>query len=57
MSAQGVTILLVEQNARMALQAAHRGYVMESGTISIAGQAQALLDDPRVRQAYLGEEA
>jgi branched-chain amino acid transport system ATP-binding protein len=56
-SAQGVTILLVEQNARMALQAAHRGYVMESGIISMSGEAGAMLDDPRVRQAYLGEEA
>ncbi|MBK4737470.1 ABC transporter ATP-binding protein [Noviherbaspirillum pedocola] len=56
-SAQGVTILLVEQNARMALQAAHRGYVMDSGAISMSGEASAMLDDPRVRQAYLGEEA
>jgi branched-chain amino acid transport system ATP-binding protein len=54
-SAQGVTILLVEQNARMALQAAHRGYVMESGAITMNGDAAAMLDDPRVQQAYLGE--
>jgi branched-chain amino acid transport system ATP-binding protein len=56
-SAQGVTILLVEQNARLALQVAHRGYVMESGVITMTGEAAAMLDDPRVRQAYLGEEA
>ena len=55
-AAQGVTILLVEQNARLALQAAHRGYVMESGLITMTGPAQAMLDDPKVRQAYLGEE-
>ena len=55
-SAQGVTILLVEQNARLALQAAHRGYVMESGLITMTGPARAMLDDPKVRQAYLGEE-
>ena len=55
-AAQGVTILLVEQNARLALQAAHRSYVMESGLITMSGPAQAMLDDPKVRQAYLGEE-
>jgi branched-chain amino acid transport system ATP-binding protein len=54
-SAQGVTILLVEQNAKLALQAAHRGYVMESGLITMSDNAKALLDDPRVKQAYLGE--
>ena len=54
-STQGVTVLLVEQNARLALQAAHRGYVMESGEITMSGQAQKLLDDPKVRAAYLGE--
>ncbi|MBC7573311.1 MAG: ABC transporter ATP-binding protein [Herminiimonas sp.] len=54
-SAQGVTILLVEQNAKLALQAAHRGYVMDSGLITMAGDAAAMLDDPRVREAYLGE--
>jgi branched-chain amino acid transport system ATP-binding protein len=54
---QGVTILLVEQNARLALEFASRGYVMESGTISLAGEAKALLADPRVREAYLGETA
>jgi branched-chain amino acid transport system ATP-binding protein len=54
-SAQGVTILLVEQNARLALQAANRGYVMESGLITMAGVASELLNDPKVRAAYLGE--
>lgn len=54
-STQGITILLVEQNARLALQAAHRGYVMESGLITMSGDADTMLDDPRVRQAYLGE--
>jgi branched-chain amino acid transport system ATP-binding protein len=50
----GVTILLVEQNATLALQHANRGYVMESGAIAIEGQASDLLVDERVRQAYLG---
>ena len=50
----GVTILLVEQNATLALQHANRGYVMESGVITISGQASDLLVDERVRQAYLG---
>jgi branched-chain amino acid transport system ATP-binding protein len=54
-SAQGVTILLVEQNARLALQAAHRGYVMESGLVTMSGPAREMLDDPKVRAAYLGE--
>ena len=54
-AAQGVTILLVEQNARLALEIAHRGYVMESGSVTLADEARALLDDPRVRHAYLGE--
>ncbi|WP_343652448.1 ABC transporter ATP-binding protein [Herbaspirillum sp.] len=54
-SAQGITILLVEQNAKLALEAAHRGYVMESGLITMEGQAQQMLDDPRVKAAYLGE--
>jgi branched-chain amino acid transport system ATP-binding protein len=52
---QGVTILLVEQNARLALEIASRGYVMESGAITLAGPARELLDNPRVREAYLGE--
>ena len=54
-SARGVTILLVEQNARLALQAADRGYVMESGMITSSAAAAELLDDPAVRAAYLGE--
>ncbi|OGB24759.1 MAG: ABC transporter ATP-binding protein [Burkholderiales bacterium RIFCSPLOWO2_02_FULL_57_36] len=54
-SAQGVTILLVEQNAKLALQAAHRAYVMDSGLVTMSGNAQDLLHDPRVREAYLGE--
>src|SRR6185295_14459133 len=54
-AAQGVTILLVEQNARLALEFASRGYVMESGAIALAGEAKALLKDSRVREAYLGE--
>ena len=53
-SAQGVTIVLVEQNAQRALQAAHRAYVIESGLITMAGAAQELLHDPKVQQAYLG---
>ena len=56
-AARGVTILLVEQNARLALELAHRGYVMESGTIGLSGSARALLEDPRVKEAYLGETA
>jgi branched-chain amino acid transport system ATP-binding protein len=52
---QGVTILLVEQNARLALQHSHRAYVMEAGEITIAGTAPELLDDERVRHAYLGD--
>lgn len=54
-SAQGVTILLVEQNASRALQIADRGYVMESGLISLSGKAHDMLHDPKVREAYLGE--
>jgi len=54
---QGVTILLVEQNARLALEIASRGYVMESGTITLADGASQLLANPAVREAYLGEGA
>ena len=54
-SAQGVTILLVEQNAKLALQAAHRGYVMDSGLVTMNGNAKDMLDDPKVKAAYLGE--
>ena len=52
---QGVTVLLVEQNAKLALEVSRRGYVMESGQITLADQARALLDNPQVRRAYLGE--
>jgi branched-chain amino acid transport system ATP-binding protein len=52
---QGTTILLVEQNASRALALADRGYVMESGEVTMSGDAKALLADPRVRAAYLGE--
>ncbi|MFY7865366.1 MAG: ABC transporter ATP-binding protein, partial [Roseateles sp.] len=52
---QGVTILLVEQNASRALQIASRGYVMESGEVTMTGEGRALLSDPKVRAAYLGE--
>ena len=52
---RGTTVLLVEQNASRALQLADRGYVMESGEITMNGDAKQLLDDPKVRAAYLGE--
>jgi len=52
---QGVTVLLVEQNAKLALEVSRRGYVMESGQITLADRARALLENPQVRQAYLGE--
>jgi len=54
-SQEGVTVLLVEQNAKLALEASHRGYVMESGLITLTGGAAALLDNPMVKMAYLGE--
>ena len=54
-SARGVTVLLVEQNASRALGIADRGYVMESGLVTMNGAAKELLNDPRVRAAYLGE--
>ena len=53
---EGLAVLLVEQNARMALQLAARGYVMETGRIVAAAPSAELLDDPKVRAAYLGEE-
>lgn len=56
-NAGGVTVLLVEQNARAALQLASRAYVMESGLITLEGEARSLLEDARVREAYLGEGA
>jgi branched-chain amino acid transport system ATP-binding protein len=52
---RGTTILLVEQNANMALRIAHRGYVMETGKIILSGEANDLLEDEKVKQAYLGE--
>ena len=54
-SGEGVTILLIEQNAKLALEVASRGYVMESGEITLHGEAKRLLADPKVRAAYLGE--
>ncbi len=54
-TAEGVTLLLVEQNAKLALETCHRGYVMESGVIVLADRASRLLTNPQVRQAYLGE--
>jgi branched-chain amino acid transport system ATP-binding protein len=56
-SREGVTILLIEQNAKLALEVSHRGYVMESGEITLSGDAKTLLHDPAVRTAYLGEAA
>ncbi len=56
-SREGVTILLIEQNAKLALEVSSRGYVMESGQITLAGDAKTLLHDPAVRAAYLGEAA
>ncbi len=54
-AAEGVTMLLVEQNARLALETSHRGYVLEGGLVAFSGESRALLGDPRVREAYLGE--
>ncbi|HDD25242.1 MAG TPA: ABC transporter ATP-binding protein [Chloroflexi bacterium] len=55
-NARGVTVLLVEQNARVALKIAHRGYVLEAGRMVLSGSARDLLQDERVRKAYLGEQ-
>ncbi len=55
-SAEGVTVLLIEQNAKLALETSQRAYVMESGQIILQGPSSQLLDDPKVRAAYLGEE-
>jgi branched-chain amino acid transport system ATP-binding protein len=52
---EGVAVLLVEQNARLALKLAHRGYVMETGRITLTGPASELLDNAKVQEAYLGE--
>ncbi len=54
-AADGMTILLIEQNAKLALQSSQRAYVMESGEITLNGESTALLHDPKVRAAYLGE--
>ncbi|TMI89659.1 MAG: ATP-binding cassette domain-containing protein, partial [Bacillati bacterium ANGP1] len=53
-NARGVTVMLVEQNVRQALEIAHRGYVLETGRIVRSGQAPDLLDDPEIKRAYLG---
>lgn len=55
LNAEGMAIVLVEQNARMALRLAHRGYVLETGVITLTDRAATLLSDPRVQDAYLGE--
>jgi branched-chain amino acid transport system ATP-binding protein len=52
---EGMSVLLVEQNARLALKLAHRGYVMETGSITVTDKADVLLNDPRIQAAYLGE--
>jgi branched-chain amino acid transport system ATP-binding protein len=54
-AAEGVTLLLVEQNARLALEIAHRAYVLEGGLVTLSGAGKTLLNDPRIREAYLGE--
>jgi branched-chain amino acid transport system ATP-binding protein len=55
-NAEGTTVLLVEQNALMALNIAHRGYVLVTGEVTLKGTGKELLENPQVRQAYLGEE-
>ncbi len=55
LNAKGMSVLLVEQNAMMALKTAHRGYVLETGQVTMADKSDVLLNDPRVRAAYLGE--
>jgi branched-chain amino acid transport system ATP-binding protein len=52
---EGVTVLLVEQNAKAALRLSHRGYVIENGSIILQGKSEELLDNEKVRHAYLGE--
>ncbi len=54
-ASEGVTLLLVEQNARLALEISQRGYVLEGGLVTLTGEGKALLHDPRIREAYLGE--
>ena len=51
----GMSVLLVEQNARMALRIAHRAYVLETGRVTFTDKASVVLNDPRIRSAYLGE--
>jgi branched-chain amino acid transport system ATP-binding protein len=53
-NSQGTTILLVEQNANVALETSHRGYVLETGRVVLSDSAAALLKNPQVREAYLG---
>ncbi len=53
----GMTILLIEQNAKLALQVSSRGYVMDGGVVTLSGESRSLLSDPKVREAYLGEAA
>jgi branched-chain amino acid transport system ATP-binding protein len=55
LNSEGMAILLVEQNARLALKLAHRGYVLETGEITRTDRGEALLNDPKVQEAYLGE--
>jgi len=54
LNSEGMTILLVEQNARMALKACHRAYVLETGKIVLTGEGRALLENPEIQRAYLG---
>src|SRR5262249_29395597 len=54
-ASEGVTMLLVEQNAKLALEVSHRGYVLEGGLVSLSGESHSLLGNPRIREAYLGE--
>ncbi len=54
-AAEGVTMLLVEQNARLALEVSQRGYVLEGGVVALSGASPSLLGDPRIRESYLGE--
>ena len=54
-ASEGMTILLVEQNAKLALEVSQRGYVMESGEITLTDESSKLLENPKVREAYLGE--
>ena len=53
----GMTILLIEQNAKLALQVSTRGYVMDGGIVTLSGESKSLLSNPKVREAYLGEDA